>query len=240
MLFPYTADNAITAAVEALDLQALPDDVRELKRLIVKVWTDAENRIEVLSEELRLLQEKLFGRRAENWSEAELLQMRLFNEAETGVAEGAASMAAWAAVEVAAHTRVKAGRRPLPASLPRLDIIHDISEAEKLCGQVGVIREGKLLTVGNPDELRMQKGSPRVEIAGHGFNEQLLSTLRQRPEVSRLDLHNSHMTLELQKDSPVAPLVTLIVQSGGEVEEVCKGEASLEEVFLTLMEEEKK
>jgi ABC-2 type transport system ATP-binding protein len=117
---------------------------------------------------------------------------------------------------------------------------HNLSEAEKLCGQVGVIREGKLLTVGNPDELRMQKGSPRVEIVGHGFNEQLLSVLRQRPEVSRVELQNSHMTLELLKESPVAPLVSLIVQSGGEVEEVCKGEASLEEVFLTLMEEEKK
>lgn len=135
MLFPYSPDNAITAAVETLDLQALPDDVGELKRLIVKVWTEAEKRTEVLSEEVRLLQDKLFGRRAENWSEAELLQMRLFNEAESDVAAEAASMAArLAAVEVAAHSRGKSGRRPLPASLPRVDIVHDISEGEKLCG----------------------------------------------------------------------------------------------------------
>jgi ABC-2 type transport system ATP-binding protein len=117
---------------------------------------------------------------------------------------------------------------------------HNLSEAEKLCGQVGVIRQGKLLTVGNPDELRLQRGSPRVEIVGHGFNEQILSQLRQRPEVSQVELQNSHLTVELNKESPTAPLVSLIVQSGGEVEEVRKGEASLEEVFLTLMEEEKK
>jgi ABC-2 type transport system ATP-binding protein len=117
---------------------------------------------------------------------------------------------------------------------------HNLSEAEKLCSQVGVIRQGKLLTVGNPDELRLQRGSPRVEIVGHGFNEQILSQLRQRPEVSQVELQNSHLTVELNKESPTAPLVSLIVQSGGEVEEVRKGEASLEEVFLTLMEEEKK
>jgi ABC-2 type transport system ATP-binding protein len=117
---------------------------------------------------------------------------------------------------------------------------HNLSEAEKLCGQVGVIRQGKLLTVGNPDELRLQRGSPKVEIVGHGFNEQILSQLRQRPEVSQVELQNSHLTVELNKESPTAPLVSLIVQSGGEVEEVRKGEASLEEVFLTLMEEEKK
>jgi ABC-2 type transport system ATP-binding protein len=117
---------------------------------------------------------------------------------------------------------------------------HNLSEAEKLCGQVGVIRQGKLLTVGNPDELRLQRGSPKVEIVGHGFNEQILSQLRQRPEVSQVELQNSHLTVKLNKESPTAPLVSLIVQSGGEVEEVRKGEASLEEVFLTLMEEEKK
>jgi ABC-2 type transport system ATP-binding protein len=117
---------------------------------------------------------------------------------------------------------------------------HNLTEAEKLCAQVGVIRQGKLLTVGNPDELRMQKGSPRVEIIGHGFNEQTLALLRQRPEVSRVELQNNHLTLELHQESPAAPLVSLIVQSGGEVEEVHKGEASLEDLFLTLMEEEKK
>ena len=34
---------------------------------------------------------------------------------------------------------------------------HNLSEAEKLCAQVGVIRQGKLLTVGNPDALRVKE-----------------------------------------------------------------------------------
>lgn len=131
--------------MEALDLQTLPDDTEALKHIIATLqrgWTEAEKRIEVLCEEVRLLENKLFGRRAETWSEAELLQMRLFNEAESAVAEEAASMAArLACVEVAAHRRVKRGRRPLPASLPRVDIVHDISEGEKLCGCGAVMVE---------------------------------------------------------------------------------------------------
>ncbi len=117
---------------------------------------------------------------------------------------------------------------------------HNLSEAEKLCAQVGVIRAGKLLKVGNPDELRRQEGSPQVEIVGKGFNDQTLSLLRQRSEVVKAELQNSHLTLELRDNSSTGPLVSLIVQSGGEVEEIRRGEASLEEVFLTLMEEEKK
>ena len=45
--------------------------------------------------------------------------------------------------------------------------------------------------------------------------------------------------LELAKAAEVAPLVALIVQSGGLVEEVRKDQGSLEDVFLTLMEEER-
>ncbi len=127
---------------------------------------------------------------------------------------------------------------------------HNLTEAEKLCAQVGVIRRGKLLTVGNPDELRLRTGGPKAEIVGHGFNDQMLGALRERPEVANVELHdynnnNSHLAIELRGGSEgrrteIAPLVTLIVQSGGEIEEVRRGKASLEDVFLTLMEEDNK
>jgi ABC-2 type transport system ATP-binding protein len=116
---------------------------------------------------------------------------------------------------------------------------HNLTEAEKLCARVGVIRQGKLVTVGSPDELRARIGGPQAEIVGHGFTEQMLTTLRDRPEVAHADLHNSHVLIELRGESEVGPLVSLLVQAGAEVEEVRRGKASLEDVFLTLMEEEK-
>lgn len=117
---------------------------------------------------------------------------------------------------------------------------HNLTEAEKLCAQVGVIRQGKLVTVGTPDALRARTGGPQAEIVGHGFTEQMLATLRERPEVAHADLHNSHLVLELRGESEMGPLVRLLVQAGAEVEEVRRGKASLEDVFLTLMEEEQR
>ncbi len=115
---------------------------------------------------------------------------------------------------------------------------HNLTEAEKLCAQVGVIRKGKLLAVGNPDELRLKRGGPQAEIVGTGFTEELLAQLRAQPEVAAAELHNaSHLSLQLRGESKIAPLVRLVVQAGGEIEEVRKGAASLEDVFLTLMEE---
>ncbi|MFL5653750.1 MAG: ABC transporter ATP-binding protein [Ktedonobacteraceae bacterium] len=117
---------------------------------------------------------------------------------------------------------------------------HNLTEAEKLFAQVGVIRQGKLVTVGAPDELRARTGGLQAEIVGRGFTEQMLVTLREQPEVVHAELHNNHLLLELRGESEVGPLVRLLVQAGAEVEEVRRGKASLEDVFLTMMEEEQK
>ena len=117
---------------------------------------------------------------------------------------------------------------------------HNLAEAERLCALVGVIRQGKLLIVGSPDELRVREGRPQAMIVGRGFNEHTLALLRERPEVAKAELHSGHLTIELRGEDRIAPLVSLIVQSGGEIEEVRRGKASLEDVFLSLMEEEGK
>jgi len=116
---------------------------------------------------------------------------------------------------------------------------HNLTEAEKLCTQVGVIRNGKLLMVGNPDELRMSKDNTHVEITGRGFTEQILASLRGRPEVAGVEQQNGSLLIDLRGEAEAGPLVSLIVKSGGEVEEVRRGEGSLEDVFLTLMKENK-
>ncbi len=115
---------------------------------------------------------------------------------------------------------------------------HNLAEAEKLCGQVGVIRQGRLLAVGHPDELRARAGTPRVEFVGRGFEARALELLRARPEVTAATLENGRLAVDLRGEVDVAPLVTLLVTAGAQVEEVRKGKASLEEAFLALMEEE--
>jgi ABC-2 type transport system ATP-binding protein len=117
---------------------------------------------------------------------------------------------------------------------------HNMAEAEKLCNLVAVVRQGKLLAVGSPTELRSRGGGQRTEIAGRGFSEAMLATLRQQASVSQASIDNGRLMLVLNDGSEVAPLVSLIVREGGEVQEVRSGQGSLEDVFLTLMEEEHK
>jgi len=114
---------------------------------------------------------------------------------------------------------------------------HNMAEAEKLCNRVAVIRKGKLVAVGHPDELRARAGGPQLDVFGRGFSEEIQAQLRSHPEVSAVQVTNGHMAIDLRSDLDTAPLINLIVLGGGQVQEVRRGVASLEDVFVTLMDE---
>jgi ABC-2 type transport system ATP-binding protein len=62
--------------------------------------------------------------------------------------------------------------------------------------------------------------------------------VQERPEISAATTHNGRLTLDLQQDFETSQLVTLLVNAGAQVDEVRRGKASLEDVFVALMEEE--
>jgi len=115
---------------------------------------------------------------------------------------------------------------------------HNLNEAERLCARVAVIDKGKLLATGSPDELRSRQGGQRLEIHGRGFNDTLIKGLNQREEIARVTRENQHLLVDLKEGGESAAIVSFLVQSGVEIEEVRKGKASLEEAFLTLLEVE--
>lgn len=117
---------------------------------------------------------------------------------------------------------------------------HNLDEAEKLCDLVCVIREGKILAIGQPDDLQRNSFAPRVVITGNGFSENILTALRERSDVVSVDHADDRLIVHMRGSGGSAPLINIIVMEGGEVEEVSKSKASLEEVFLLLMQEEGK
>ncbi len=114
---------------------------------------------------------------------------------------------------------------------------HNLTEAEKLCAQVGVIRQGKLIATGSPDELRRTSGQPRLEISGSGFSEQALGAIRALPAVSAVHNGAGQIVVEFHQSGSSAPIVNLLVQAGAQIEEVRKGKADLEQAFLSLLEQ---
>ena len=118
---------------------------------------------------------------------------------------------------------------------------HNLPEAEKLCQQVGVIQRGKLLKVGSVDELRQQE-KPRLEIIGRNFNQGVLSSLRAYPEITSVQRTSAndkeHLLLELAHPVDSAQFVSAVVGAGGQIETVKRAQSSLEDVFLSLVNNE--
>ncbi len=113
---------------------------------------------------------------------------------------------------------------------------HNLSEAEKLCDEIGVIAKGKIAAVGTLEELRTKtgKGTMRVEIVGKGFSEKLLHLLKMQKGVGNAHISNGTLIVEMQQTADVAPITSIVVSSGASVEEVHK--SNLEETFLEIME----
>jgi ABC-2 type transport system ATP-binding protein len=116
---------------------------------------------------------------------------------------------------------------------------HNLAEAEKVCSLVGVIRQGRLLDVGAPEALRARAAEPRVEITGRGLDERVARLLAERPEVTDAEVDGAGgIVLRTRETLPVGTLAALVAQAGGEVEDVRRTQASLEDAYLRLMEEE--
>ena len=86
--------------------------------------------IERLRHENALLKKHLFGRRSERRPAPEESSDQLCLFETPGEADEAE---AEREVAVPAHKRKKGGRRPLPKELPREEVVHDVSEEEKIC-----------------------------------------------------------------------------------------------------------
>jgi transposase len=109
----------------SLQPSQLPDDTASLKQII----TSQQQQIDHLQEMLRLLQNELFGRKSERHPAEDTHQLPLF----TPAVEPVKPVAADAPIEVKGHHRKKRGRKPLPANLPRIEMVHDIAEDDKHC-----------------------------------------------------------------------------------------------------------
>lgn len=100
-----------------------------------------EIEVGLLREKLRLLVAEKYGRKSERHAVATgQKELPFFDEAGTGPAEGALAEAAEPeAVAVAGHRRARPKRQPLPPELPRVEVVHDLPEGEKVCGCGGAL-----------------------------------------------------------------------------------------------------
>lgn len=110
----------------------LPDSPALLKQLLEQMLIERESnkgRMVHLEEKNALLRQRLFGRKSEQTIDLATPQLALFNEAES-IAEPVDENAE---EEVIAPAELWGKRKPLPADLPRMEVIHELPDHELTC-----------------------------------------------------------------------------------------------------------
>ncbi len=115
---------------------------------------------------------------------------------------------------------------------------HNLSEAERLCGLVGVIRRGRLLDFGTPSNLRSARGTPVVRIAARGLTDAHVAALGASPGIDQVTRDGEGLVVRLGSGGEVSPIVAWLVGEGVAIEEVRRDRVSFEDVFLELVAED--
>jgi ABC-2 type transport system ATP-binding protein len=115
---------------------------------------------------------------------------------------------------------------------------HNLAEAEKLCHRIGVIRRGRLVAEGTPEDVRARGKGQHITVQADNVGAPVLRQVEQLPGVRNVMGSDGGFVATVDPGASAAPIVESLVRHGVSVEEVRKETASLEEVFLTLVEEE--
>ncbi|VVO37026.1 IS66 family transposase IS684 [Pseudomonas fluorescens] len=117
----------------------LPDDPVRLKQLLLESLAQQAKTAEALlaqqgqivdlKEQIKLLRQRLFGRKSEQTVDPQTPQLALFNEPESL----AVPVTDASDEEVVAPTQRRGKRKPLFADLPRIEVIHELPEHELTC-----------------------------------------------------------------------------------------------------------
>lgn len=119
---------------------------------------------------------------------------------------------------------------------------HRLEDAEKLCSRVLIIKQGKSIIVGTPEELQDKiAGEPVLQVRLKQVTLPILNTVRELKQVKDVQVDKSNTKLQITLDdveTTTPKVVRSIVYAEGRVRSVRVLRPSLEEAYLKLVQEE--
>jgi len=115
---------------------------------------------------------------------------------------------------------------------------HNLDEAQRVCDRIGILKT-KLLSIGNPEQLRESLTGPKTEIRLAQINEALVSELRKRIP-NKIEVADDKLIIDVadpDKENPT--IIAAIGSAGGLIQEVTQIVPTLEDVYLQIVKETK-
>jgi ABC-2 type transport system ATP-binding protein len=112
---------------------------------------------------------------------------------------------------------------------------HNLDEVQRICNRIALIHKGRIRLYGELDKLQkeMSRGEVIIETE-EAIPESILVELKS-PGVTQLNQQDKVLRLVIGNEMPVSGVVTLLAARGVKIEQVKKPEASLEEMYTTIL-----
>jgi len=115
---------------------------------------------------------------------------------------------------------------------------HNLDEVQRICNRIALIHRGTIRLSGELDKLQheMSHGGVTIETAER-LDSAVMAELESLPDVKVREQRDQVLNLNLSGKADVAGVVTLLASRGVRIEQVKKQEASLEEIYTTILKE---
>jgi ABC-2 type transport system ATP-binding protein len=117
---------------------------------------------------------------------------------------------------------------------------HNLDEAERVCDEIAIINKGKLITRGHPDVIKTAATADgHILVSIDALPAEVEAQLKRLPFVKAVEMNGQRLRVITDHPSRSAEINRLLVSQGVAVAELHRQQASLEEIFLQLVEEER-
>ena len=115
---------------------------------------------------------------------------------------------------------------------------HNLDEVQRICNRIALIHKGRIRLYGELEKLQreMSHGEVVIETA-EPLSAGLVLELKRLTGIEVQSQMDKTLTLAVGKDMDASQIVTLLAAKGVRIEQVRKQEATLEEIYTTILKE---
>ncbi|MHB8396642.1 MAG: ABC transporter ATP-binding protein [Thermoplasmataceae archaeon] len=116
---------------------------------------------------------------------------------------------------------------------------HNLDEAQRICDRIGILKT-RLIALDTPNNLERSFSQRVTIIVLDSVNDNILSAVRSR-NPKRVEVEGTKLHIEMDDPESETPrIINSISSVGGMIRSVTEGGASLEDVYLKIVKEEKR
>jgi ABC-2 type transport system ATP-binding protein len=115
---------------------------------------------------------------------------------------------------------------------------HNLDEVQRICNRIALIHKGEIKLYGELEKLQQQmsRGEVTIETA-EAVGGEIVAEINKLPNISVREQNKNLLTLGTGNGGDASAAIALLAIKGIKIEQVKKQEASLEEMYTTILRE---